>query len=224
MKIKNYLLLAAAAMICACSSSNNSDSASENEATAALYDGEINKHPYVDLGLSVFWSPLNICADSLSDKGNYVAWGEVDTAKTEFAAANCETFQKSYAREMQGNIDHDVARNLWKHTWRLPTKEEFAELIEKCEWTKDTVDLIAGYTVKGPNGKTIFLPCAGFKSAETEAPDSCSGQGYYWSGSHTRGRAEKAKAFCLTIGVADSATVVELERYNGLCIRPVSNK
>ena len=125
---------------------------------------------------------------------------------------------------MQGNIDHDVARNLWKHTWRLPTKEEFAELIEKCEWTKDTIDLIAGYTVKGPNGKTIFLPCAGFKSAETEAPDSCSGQGYYWSGSHTRGRAEKAKAFCLTIGVADSATVVELERYNGLCIRPVSNK
>jgi hypothetical protein len=102
--------------------------------------------------------------------------------------------------------------------------ESSAQIREKCEWKKDTVDLIGGYTVKDPNGKTIFLPCAGFKSAETEAPDSCSGQGYYWSGSHTRGRAEKAKAFCLTIGVADSATVVELERYNGLCIRPVSNK
>lgn len=70
MKIKNYLLLAAAAMLCACSSTGGADSAAENTTTANLYDGEINKHPYVDLGLSVFWSPLNICADSLSDKGN----------------------------------------------------------------------------------------------------------------------------------------------------------
>lgn len=206
-----------------CSSSQKSESESEAQ-TAQLYDGEINKHPYVDLGLSVFWSPMNVGAETESDCGMYFAWGEIDTAKVEFTVENATTFQKSYAREMQGNIDHDAARHYWRHTWRMPTQEEFAELIEKCEWRKDTVDNRMGYTIEGPNGKTIFLPACGQMFVELPAPDSTAQEGYYWSGSHKRGRAEKEKAFALVFGVADSATVEELPRYTGFCIRPVSNK
>ncbi len=198
--------------------------ASSDEEKKPLYDGYINKHPYVDLGLSVLWSPFNVGAESEGDCGQYFAWGEIDTTKVEFTMENCETYQKAYAREMQGNIDHDAARFYWRHTWRQPTKEEFAELVEKCKWTKDTVENRNGYTIEGPNGKTIFLPAGGRKFVDFEAPDSCTEEGYYWSGSHTRGRLGKENAFAMTFGVADTVAIEEVPRYIGFCIRPVSDK
>ncbi len=218
-----FVLVSAFCALVGCSSSQNKE-AEETVNQTSAYDGEINKHPYVDLGLSVFWSPMNVGAETAAECGKYFAWGEVDTAKVEFTVENATTFNKSYAREMQGNIDHDAARYLWRHTWRMPTKEEVAELIEKCVWHKDTVDNRMGYTIEGPNGKTIFLPACGQMFVELEAPDSCTQEGFYWTGSHTKGRAEKEKAFALVFGVADSATVEELPRYTGFCIRPVSNK
>lgn len=197
---------------------------SDGEEKKNLYDGYINKHPYVDLGLSVLWSPFNVGAETEADYGQYFAWGEVDTTKVEFTMENCETFQKAYAREMQGNVDHDPARHYWRHTWRQPTKEEFAELVEKCKWSKDTVDNRMGYTIEGPNGKTIFLPAGGRKFVEFAAPDSCTEEGYYWTGSHTRGRMGKEDAFALTFGITDSIVVEEAPRYFGFSVRPVSDR
>lgn len=58
----------------------------------------------------------------------------------------------------------------------LPTKEQLEELVNKCTWTKSD----SGYTVTGPNGKSISMPAAGFRN--------CSGTagehgiiGRYWS-------------------------------------------
>jgi hypothetical protein len=172
----------------------------------------------------VLWSPLNVGADAEADCGTYFAWGEVDTTKVEFTMDNCETYQKAYAREMQGNIDHDPARHYWRHTWRQPTKDEFAELVEKCTWTKDTLEGRMGYTIEGPNGKSIFLPACGQKFVELAAPDSLTDTGYYWSGSHTRGRLGKENAFALIFGTADSVLIQEVPRYTGFCIRPVSDR
>lgn len=215
-----FLLCGVIAVIAGCSSSSTAN----EEEQKNLYDGVINKHPYVDLGLSVLWSPFNVGAESESDCGQYFAWGEVDTTKVEFTMENSITYQKLYAREMQGNIDHDAARFYWRQTWRQPTKEEFAELVEKCKWSKDTVDNRMGYTVEGPNGKTIFLPACGRKFVDFAAPDSCCDEGYYWSGSHTRGRLGKESAFAMTFGVADTVVIEEVPRYIGFCIRPVSDK
>ena len=211
-----FLLCSMCAAFAGCSS--------DGEEKKNLYDGYINKHPYVDLGLSVLWSPFNVGAETEADCGQYFAWGEVDTTKVEFTMENCETFQKAYAREMQGNVDHDPARHYWRHTWRQPTKEEFAELVEKCKWSKDTVDNRMGYTIEGPNGKTIFLPAGGRKFVEFAAPDSCTEEGYYWTGSHTRGRMGKEDAFALTFGITDSIVVEEAPRYFGFSVRPVSDR
>jgi hypothetical protein len=221
MNSKTFLLLIMSACTAFVGCSSSAESAEEK---TMPYDGIINKHPYVDLGLTVLWSPLNLGADAESDCGYYFAWGEVDTTKVEFTMENSTTYQKLYAREIIAKVDYDAARYYWRHTWRLPTQEELTELVEKCEWTKDTVDNRMGYTVKGPNGKTIFLPACGKKFSEFEAPDSCSQDGYYWSGSHTRGKVGKETAFALTFGVADSATVEEAPRYTGFCIRPVSDR
>ena len=128
-----FLLCGVTAVIAGCSSSSTAN----EEEQKNLYDGVINKHPYVDLGLSVLWSPFNVGAESEGDCGQYFAWGEVDTTKVEFTMENSITYQKLYAREMQGNIDHDAARFYWRQTWRQPTKEEFAELVSGARilWT-----------------------------------------------------------------------------------------
>lgn len=62
---------------------------------------------------------------------------------------------------------------------RLPTIDEFKELVTKCTWIWN--DAMSGYTIKGPNSNSIFLPAGGWRS------DLCSYdvnvKGLYWSSS-----------------------------------------
>ena len=58
---------------------------------------------------------------------------------------------------------------------KLPTKEQFEELINSCQWEWNS----NGYNVIGSNGKSIFLPAAGFLyDGERMGYLDC---GYYWS-------------------------------------------
>lgn len=41
--------------------------------------------------------------------------------------------------------------------WRMPTKAELQELIDKCKWTLYEKEGIKGYIVTGPSGKSILL-------------------------------------------------------------------
>lgn len=59
----------------------------------------------------------------------------------------------------------------------LPTKEQWQELIDNCSWQWEN----NRYTIKGKNGKTIFLPVTGLrKGSELYRAGS---NGYYWSAS-----------------------------------------
>lgn len=46
---------------------------------------------------------------------------------------------------------------------KLPTKEEWEELKNKCRWKWTTQNGVTGYKVTGPNGNSIFLPAAGYR-------------------------------------------------------------
>ena len=60
------------------------------------------------------------------------------------------------------SAEDDAARANWGGKWRMPTKEEYKELFEKCEWTEDSVNGVKGYRitskVPGYTDKSIFLP------------------------------------------------------------------
>ncbi len=61
---------------------------------------------------------------------------------------------------------------------KLPTKEQFEELKAYCQWTWTD----NGYKVVGPNGKSIFLPAAGYRTGNNNGNVSYVGSGgYYWS-------------------------------------------
>ena len=63
----------------------------------------------------------------------------------------------------------------------MPTDAEWTELINKCTWTWTSQNGVNGRLVTGPNGKSIFLPAAGFRYS-TDL-DNAGSYGIYWSSS-----------------------------------------
>ena len=122
-------------------------------------EGILYDHEWVDLGLSVKWATCNVGASKPEDYGNYYAWGET-TTKSSYTESNSKTYGKSMG-DIKGNSSYDAATANWGGNWRMPTKTEMQELIDKCTWEWTTQNGVKGYKVTGPNGNSIFLPAAG---------------------------------------------------------------
>ncbi|MBQ5881493.1 MAG: PEGA domain-containing protein, partial [Bacteroidales bacterium] len=179
--------------------------------------GTINGHEYVDLGLpsGLKWATCNVGADSPEEYGDYYAWGEIET-KSEYTEDNSKTRGKSIS-DISGNAMYDVACAKWGGSWRLPTKEEFNELRQKCKWQWTTQNGKRGCKVTGPNGNSIFLPVAGYRrwsSLYYAGEDGC-----YWSS--TPGESNDSRAYYLSF-VSSGHDLCWYNRYFGQSVRPVS--
>ena len=149
--------------------------------------GTLNGYDWVDLGLSVKWATQNVGAICPSDYGDYFAWGETETKSSYYwetcfdcLDGKCDGRWGIYKIGGKTSISptsgHDTARENWGGSWRMPTDAEFEELRDKCKWTWTSQ---GGYKVTGPNGNSIFLPAAGWRSG-TDTNDVGKG-GSYWS-------------------------------------------
>jgi hypothetical protein len=123
----------------------------------------------VDLGLSVKWASCNLGADIPDDFGNYYQWGCVEPNLTgdKFEYPYYEKFTNSYVDIGENkNIcgtEYDAATLLLGEGWRLPTKDELQELLDKCiiETYHHPENKMRGFVVKSENGNSIYLPSAG---------------------------------------------------------------
>lgn len=138
---------------------------------------------YVDLGLSVKWAPYNVGASDITEYGDYYAWGENVTKSTYYSTnykwgvATSDTWittmqYTKYSDSVDGKTEldneDDAASFNWGDGWRMPTADEFQELLDYCEWEwtnlDDGAEGIEGYlVVSNINGNSIFLPAAGRK-------------------------------------------------------------
>lgn len=75
--------------------------------------------------------------------------------------------------------EDDAAHVNWGGDWRMPTQEEQYQLLTKCTWIWDSTK--KGYTVKGPNDNSLFLPATGF--GYYSSLSDAGSVGYYWSSS-----------------------------------------
>lgn len=141
----------------------------------------------VDLGLSVKWADRNIGADILESNGVYYAWGELQNKSVYSWAtyilcrsgANYNFFMYN-TNKYYGKVDslvtlqpqNDVAYLLSSGKWRIPTIEEWQELITKCKWKKESVNGVRGLRVTASNGNSIFIPLAGHKESLNFDDDS----------------------------------------------------
>ena len=76
------------------------------------------------------------------------------------------------------DLEDDAAHMILGGSWRMPTEKEWSELIDECAWKWSTRKNVDGYIVTGPNGNSIFLPCAGCWEQQLRYEG-----GHYWSSS-----------------------------------------
>lgn len=140
-----------------------------------------DKVGYVDLGLPSgnLWAECNLGASSPEAYGDYYAWGEVKP-KQEYTKSNHKWYKEGapsqgftkYNNE-DGKLtledEDDAVIQKLGNGWRTPTLADFRELTNQKYTTieKTTLNGVAGYQITSKkNGKSIFIPCAGFKNSE----------------------------------------------------------
>ena len=182
--------------------------------------GKTNGHEWVDLGLpsGTKWATCNVGATKPEQSGNLYAWGEIAT-KTAYTYANSKTHGKDMD-DISGNATYDVATAKWGTSWRMPTKEEFDELLYYCDYDYVQRGNLWGHLFTNPkNGRSIFLPSTGSKenSSKHEYPKVC---GLYWTSTPYKGSKKNAAHeyhFGAALGEMGTA-----ERCFGFGVRPVT--
>ena len=170
---------------------------------------------YVDLGFGCKWATCNLGATAPEDFGDYYAWGETET-RTFFYSSNY-SYKRSQIPDNISGTDYDAARKKLGEPWRMPTRAEFQEILNRCFWKEVTYKNVRGYLVTGKNGNAIFLPKTGYKSGN-ETKDgyaNWTGSGYYCP--ETSGTWEKNDNYYWS-GTTISSTK---DFYYGMTIRPV---
>ena len=137
----------------------------------------------IDLGLpsGLLWAKSNMGTTEPTEIGDYYAWGETSTKK-KYYSDNYKHFKvdknikvlKYNEKDWRTVLDpeDDAARANLGVGYRIPTQEDWEELLDNCKWEAVTITLpeildpsqtksIARWVVTGPNGKSIVLPMTG---------------------------------------------------------------
>lgn len=198
----------------------------------------------VDLGLSVKWAECNLDASSPENSGGYYAWAALDTwyygnpnrpsswkrdgycwYSTPFnnwgSIYNSSYWYSNRYKCVDVNDvllpENDAANFMLGGNWRMPTKEEFQELLDNCYVSATILNGVNGWKLKSKkNNKSIFLPAAGEYNGTTRSNYGTIGN--YWSSTLNDYRQSESYTFILTPSLTD---VNSYARDDGNSIRPV---
>lgn len=189
----------------------------------AEFDSGVNsfeKTIWVDLGLSVKWSRLDLGAYSDGEAGYVFQWAgttDVTGKESTLGWANAPYHNgddpnsgwtkyniKSTSAELESK--DDAATKSLGNGWRTPTSGEWQELYKNCSRISATVNGVSGYkfqsNISGYTDKWIFIP------ADT-----------YWSSSFDKAHPKFAHAI-----YPFKAQYGTCERYKAFPVRPVYTK
>ena len=188
----------------------------------------------VDLGLSVKWANANVGADRDEAYGDYYAWGET-TTKDEYDWSTYKwfvedgfTWLKYCSTDGWHNFDgktvlepeDDAASVSLGGNWRMPTREDWKELMDNCTWEWTTLFGVKGKEITSSiNGNSIFLPAAGYWYGTEVEEDGQTGA--YWSSSLSDDAPNYAYGICFPSDT-NWAMVFSTYRFCGCPIRAVT--
>ncbi|MBR3798165.1 MAG: InlB B-repeat-containing protein [Bacteroidales bacterium] len=192
-------------------------------------------HEWVDLGLpsGTKWATYNVGATKPEEYGDYFAWGETQPkgeynwGTYKYCTADYDSENNTYTNIVMtkyNTIDgktvldaaDDAATANWGSNWRMPTREELNELYSSCTYEWTTQNGVTGEKFTGPNGKSIFLPAAGYRN--DSSLDYAGSDGSYWSSSLYS--SDTYGAWGLYFG-SGYCGVSGYYRYRGLSVRAV---
>jgi uncharacterized protein (TIGR02145 family) len=183
--------------------------------------GKVNA---VDLGLSVLWADCNVGGDSESPIGGLYGWADPSGEKKSQNVADYVPLRKYLSSQIPMNIsgtEYDIATAKWGQGWRMPSKEDWKELIEKCKWTKEKAFHVYGYRVEGPNGNSIFLPNTGLRYGEAISNTDA---GYYWTSEMAQNNRECAYYYYFDREMHNESVDIRTFVYSGRAVRPICDK
>ena len=146
----------------------------------------------VDLGLpsGLKWAEGNVGATSAEQAGLYFGWGET----TGYTAADVTAGVREFTEDKYNagsaasisadlTLEQDAAHANLGGNWRMPTDDEYQELLDNCDavWTTDykgTGGKGCIFTSK-VNGNSVFFPAAGY--CRNTSVRSVGSRGSYWS-------------------------------------------
>lgn len=204
------------------------------EYTHLILINELSVPEAVDLGLSVKWASFNLGASQPTEEGWMFAWGETVGAKDFYYGSSYkwigqtwETYSKYVIDPRFGDNgftdgksvlepEDDAAHVHLGGKWRIPTREEWIELIENCRF--DPAPTGSGYEITSlKNGNSIILPWT-----YTKGTSSHLYPGEYLSSSLFY---KPDESYLFSGIILNDGTLEEcgLSRYYGYPIRPVSD-
>lgn len=192
-------------------------------------------HEYVDLGLpsGILWATCNVGATIPEDYGDYFAWGETEPKETYYWSTysycngsensitkycnNAEYGYNGFTDNLTTLLPEDDAATVnWGDDWRMPTKEEWQELLDNTTSIWTTQNGVNGCLFAASNGNSLFLPAAGYHNGNGLYSESYNG--YYWSNSLRVVWSGGAWGLFFASG---SPEIDGHTRYSGFSVRPV---
>ena len=178
------------------------------------FTADVKGDIWVDLGLSVKWANCNLGANNPIEVGNYYMWGDLNK---KVLGTTSPMLNHPDVNNISGNASYDAAMAALGEGASLPTKEQIVELLDvnnvAREWK--TIGKVNGMQFTSLiNGKSIFLPAAGY-----DYTGNPNGEGLYWGG--TRVSKDIADDLWFNSGGAIAASN---NISFGFSIRPVHSK
>ena len=201
------------------------------------HDGSGGDHAYVDLGLpsGLLWATCNVGADNPEDYGDYFAWGETQPkdyyswSTYQYCNGSFSTLTKYCSNSSYGyngftdNLtillpEDDAATANWGTGWRMPTYEEWEELLDNTTVTWTTQNGVNGRLFTASNGNSLFLPAASLRIDDFF--DLTGSYGYYWSSS-VETYFYSPHAYNFVFNNSGTYSMDSGNRYCGTSVRPV---
>jgi uncharacterized protein (TIGR02145 family) len=191
---------------------------------------------YVDLGLpsGLLWATCNVGANAPEEYGDYFAWGETQPKSVynwgtyQYCNGNYNKLTKYCNKSNFGyngftdNLttllpEDDAATANWGSGWRMPTNEEWQELLDNTINTWIIRNGVIGRLFTAANGNSLFLPAAGDRFEEVLSQvGEC---GIYWSSSLNTNYPAEASYFYFSSGNLHEMS--SDSRYCGITVRAV---
>ena len=169
------------------------------------------------LGTSVAWSSINLGSVTAEDRGDYYAWGELKP-KDSYTIDNYQYYKDGkyidIGVSIAGNPKYDAVAATWRGCWRMPTRSELQELVNKTNRDRVTINGVDGYIFKNRNNNadsTMFVPMTGYYKNNLRENTQ---ESHIWS-------AEKYNDNSAWYSLDYYGPNYTLYRYYGLAIRPV---
>lgn len=205
-------------------SANYTFTVTNSRTLVANFVSSNDDHAYVDLGLpsGLLWATCNIGADAPEDYGEYFAWGET-TPKSVYNWGTYQLYDGSNVTKYTGSDgltnllpEDDAAAANWGGGWRMPTIEEWQELVQNTTITWTTINDVNGRLFTASNGNSLFIPAAGYYYASTL--ELSENYGLYWSSSLYMINTDGARNFYYN---SEGYLLFNFGRCVGQSVRPV---